>query len=369
MNFRTRPSKDRLRRPAFTLVELLVVIAIIGILIALLLPAINAAREAGRRAQCMNNIKQLGLAAINYQESYGKFPAAVMVASGQQAWVTTQPGVNWVVQILPFTENSGLYKMVNLTMPMSDTSNAAVRATIVPTMLCPSDSFYNSKPYMPVQRAAEGENWARGNYAANGSVEYLYFSGMGNAFNGAPLSFVGPNSSGWSTPWLRGVMGVNEASALRQITDGAANTCMIGEVRAGVAPVDRRGTWALGAVGASILFGHGSDDDNGPNAPSITADDLVECSELQQSINATTLAEMDMGCYVAAMSIQATARSMHPDGVNICMCDGSVHFISNEINVSTVLHYVATYENLPDFGVWDELMSAGDGIVISGNAW
>ena len=145
---------------AFTLVELLVVIAIIGILIALLLPAINAAREAGRRAQCMNNIKQMGLAAINYQEDHGKFPPGVMVPASETPWTTTNSGVNWAIQVLPYTEYNGLYKMVNLTRPMSDSTNAAVRATRIPTMLCPSDSFYNSKPYMPVQRIAEGKNWA-----------------------------------------------------------------------------------------------------------------------------------------------------------------------------------------------------------------
>ncbi len=358
----------RFNKPAFTLVELLVVIAIIGILIALLLPAINAARESGRRAQCMNNIKQVGLAAINYQESYGSFPPGVMVAAGQEPWLTTSPGVNWVVKILPFTEYNSLYKMVNLNAPMSDASNAPVRATILPTMLCPSDSFYNSKAYMPVQRKAIGENWARGNYAANGSIEYLYYAPEGGT--DTPPSFVGPNSPGWATAWLRGAMGVNEASAMRQITDGAAQTCMLVEVRAGVAPVDARGTWALGAVGSSIVFGHGCSDDHGPNNLSPTADDLVDCAEIQQTIDANTLAQMDMGCDQAGMSIQATSRSTHPDGVNICMCDGSVHFISNEINCSINWHFNPfNVENPADFGVWESLMAAGDGITPPSNAW
>ena len=130
------------------------VIAIIGILIALLLPAVKAAREAGRRAQCMNNLKQLGLAAITYQEALGAFPPGVMLSKGQHPANTNLWGPNWVIQILPHTENAGLYKMFNLTKPISDPSNAAARATRINTMLCPSDALYNSKPYMPVQRTA-----------------------------------------------------------------------------------------------------------------------------------------------------------------------------------------------------------------------
>src|SRR5580693_447970 len=98
----------------FTLVELLVVIAIIGILIGLLLPAINAAREAGRRAQCMNNAKQLGLAAINYQEALGAFPQGMTISKGDTAWTTMKSMQNWVVRILPYTENNSLSKMINI---------------------------------------------------------------------------------------------------------------------------------------------------------------------------------------------------------------------------------------------------------------
>ena len=368
-----RRKENLMIRRAFTLVELLVVIAIIGILIALLLPAINAARESGRRVQCSNNAKQLGLACINYQENIGKFPNGVNDTADKTPWTSMKLGVNWAVLILPYTENAGLSKMVNVLLPMSDASNATVRGTRINTMLCPSDAYYNSKPYMPVGRLPEGPNWARGNYAANGSVEFLDFSSMGT-------SFVGPNSPGWSKAWLRGAMGVNEASPLKQITDGAAQTCLLAEVRAGVVPVDRRGTWALGAVGASLLYGHGSADDHGPNNPGVGypngtlidtfgGDDLAECAEIHQSFDAALLANIGMSCDEAGESVQATSRSLHPGGVNICMCDGSVHFISNDINVSTVWHFTVTNEVTSEFGVWESLMSAGDGITPSANTW
>src|SRR5262249_31008979 len=153
--------------------------AIIGILIALLLPAINAAREAGRRAQCMNNAKQLGLAAITYQEALGRFPVGVMLSRGQDPTKAYQWGANWVIQILPYTENPELAKSYNRLRPISDASNLTLRATHIPTMLCPSDWTNNSKPYMPVGRSFEGANWARGNYAGNGSIEQFELWGSG----------------------------------------------------------------------------------------------------------------------------------------------------------------------------------------------
>ena len=78
---------------------------------------------------------------------------------------------------------------------------------------------------------------------------------------------------------------------------------------------------------------------------------------------------MDMGCDVAGASIQATSRSLHPSGVNICMCDGSVHFISDSVNCSTTWHFTVTYEVQSEFGIWEQLMSAGDSIPVPGNAW
>jgi prepilin-type N-terminal cleavage/methylation domain-containing protein len=354
-----------MRKTAFTLVELLVVIAIIGILIALLLPAIQAAREAGRRAQCMNNCKQLGLACINYQESRGRFPFGVMLPRGADPSSTYQWGANWVVQILPFTEDPSLAKMFNNLKPISDPSNAALRATRMPVMLCPDDPNYNSKPYMPVNRSFEGSNWARGNYAANGSLEQFWLWGSSN------INFNGPGSTGWAIPWLRGVMGVNESSAVKDISDGAANTCLIGEIRAGVAPMDRRGTWAMGCAGASILWGHGATDDHGPNNNSVLADDTIECDEVESAVGGqNNLVGMTMGCYGGGGNNQATVRSMHlAGGGHICMCDGSVHFISDSINVSTTWSYTTSTRVASEFGIWEQLMSAGDSMTIPNNTY
>ncbi|MGO9115013.1 MAG: DUF1559 domain-containing protein [Thermoguttaceae bacterium] len=353
------------RGAGFTLVELLVVIAIIGILIGLLLPAINAARETGRRAQCSSNEKQIALALLAYHDSLGSFPPGVtLLDKGDLPWNCTDWGPNWVIRILPYMEENGLYDQFKLTEPISSSVNAIPRATSVKAMLCPSDTLYNGKPYNPVDRKQqEGENWARGNYASNGSINML--QGMNND-NDA----IGPQSVYWRTPYLRGAMGINEASNIGQITDGTANTCLIGEVRAGVVPVDRRGTWAMGAAGASMLWGHGCSDDHGPNNPQELADDLIECSEIQAMAGEEAITYDWMGCDPGNTTRQATSRSRHLAGVNIAMCDGSVHFINNDVDISPT--WTITYPDGPkedDFHVWEKLMTAGDGYLIDGNAW
>ena len=148
-------------RKAFTLVELLVVIAIIGILIGLMLPAINAAREAGRRAQCQNNLKQLGLGVLNYVSATNSYPAAINVGRNEpDAATTSNFGANWVITILPEIEDGGLAKQFNINATkgpwVSSAENAAARATNMPVMLCPSDNK-NRIPYMP--GTASPERW------------------------------------------------------------------------------------------------------------------------------------------------------------------------------------------------------------------
>ncbi len=378
-------------RKAFSLVELLVVIGIIGILMALLLPAIQSAREAGRRIQCANNMRQLSLSCLAYVGSLGAFPPAMEVPTkgsdqDKDPGSTYKWGPNWAIRILPFCENNGLFQEFDLNKPISDPANAAARATSVPTMLCPSDG-YNRKPYVPVRYKREGLNWARGNYGANSAIALLNGEGINRTLNEqgvnkTPLMFLGPGSPGWnatggttagSIAISRGVMGCNEACSMQQITDGASYTVMLGELRSGMSGVDRRGTWAMGAAGASSLWGHGAFDDHGPNADNINADDIKDGEEIAAAAGGDLVLEFEgMGCnHRRTKSTQATARSLHPGGVNVAMCEGSVHYISNDIDHGS--NTDPADNGVPDdpskLHVWERLMVSRDGQVIDGNAW
>ena len=137
-------------RGAFTLVELLVVIAIIGILVALLLPAIQAAREAARRSQCQNNVKQLTLALLNYHDTNKEFPPSVRFAAAQanapEMATTHQP--NWVMDVLPFFEEQSLLDSFDSTVPVSDPKNRVPRGVTSGAHALP-DGFLQSSEFVP----------------------------------------------------------------------------------------------------------------------------------------------------------------------------------------------------------------------------
>ncbi|HTN73614.1 MAG TPA: DUF1559 domain-containing protein, partial [Pirellulaceae bacterium] len=252
----------------FTLVELLVVIAIIGILVSLLLPAVQSAREAARRMQCQNNIKQLGLALHNYHGAMDCFPPGVNSLAGEDPGTTTNFQRNWVISILPYIEQQALYDSFNFSKAISATENSLPRAVKLNAMLCPSDQP-SAAAY--IGNATEGANWARGNYAGNpGNMHLLTLSGRTDwAINST--------SPGWEDSLRRGVMGPNVATSIAQIRDGTSNTIMIAELRIGVSEQDRRGTWAMGCAGASSIYAHGAGGDaNGPNPCNDLSDDIKD---------------------------------------------------------------------------------------------
>ena len=373
-------------RKAFTLVELLVVIAIIGILIGLLLPAINAAREAGRRAQCQNNLKQMGLAVLNYVDAIGSYPPAMTVAKdGGQGFATTTSdwGANWVIAVLPEFENGSLEKQFNINIAkglyVSSAVNEVARATIVPEMMCPSDNR-NRIPYNPGPSSPnDGPNWARGNYAAQSCVDQLDNRntgeqvGSGSEVAISPGDEAGAASANWggSNFFLRGVMGCNVGVTPQQITDGAANTFMLLEVRSGFTANDRRGTWAMGACGASCLYGDGVTDDQGPDCQEPEGDDLQECPDLVNSMGGGTTGQDALaivsnmgGCCSSGGGCgnkQATARSNHPGGVYACFCDNHVNFISDYID-HNIDWGIGSAE---DFHVWERLCGSADGQLVN----
>jgi len=352
------------KRLAFTLVELLVVIAIIGILIGLLLPAIQSAREAGRRAQCQNNLKQLALAVLAYEDALGVFPPACTFTEGPHKVKGGDPENisggkdNWVINVLPYLEYKDVYSQFNHELPISDPSNMLGRSSTIREMLCPSDT-YNNKPFMGSEgqlTKVMGDNWVRGNYAANGSLAFLSISR--DDYN------AGGNTKDWRDPRLHGLMGQGVALTPTQVTDGLSHTVMLLEIRSGITPYDTRGIWAMsGACPSSIwAVAYFVGDDYGPNCATPAADDMVTCTQLQQAMGGVdAVVEAGMSCSNGNWSNwQQTARSNHSGGVYCTMGDGSVHLMSDLINCSP------SSEQNPS--VWDMLIAAGDGKTVPPDA-
>ena len=361
-----------LKSRGFTLVELLVVIAIIGILVGLLLPAVQAAREAARRLQCSNKLKQLGLAVLTYEQANGIFPPAGL---WNKEWSieggnTTNIGPNWVILALPHMEQQPLadaFAQGGMSIPSS--ANAVNHAKTLPIMLCPSDSF-NRTPFDGSANGALsqlGDGWARGNYAANASLSFMKFTDCWNGWPDPRLNVCGggPSSPAWGYGPLRGVMGANVSVRMAAIRDGASNTILLGEIRAGLTAADPRGIWALSG-GSSSLWGHGTftdNEDSGPNPAQALGDNFPDCNSLV-SATGDLLQNERMHCYEWNTFNQAGVRSMHANGAFTCFCDGSVHWISDFIDIDGNL---AT--NPVTWSVWDRLNSSADGQVVSTNAY
>jgi prepilin-type N-terminal cleavage/methylation domain-containing protein len=353
--------RGRARRAAFTLVELLVVIAIIGILIALLLPAIQNAREAGRRAQCSSTMHQVAIALLNYEQTNRSFPPGALADPGENPASTLKYRANWIILILPQMDQRAIYENFAFNSPnpnvkalcvqgqvesgyyVSDALNAAARASEIPALLCASD-YRNNQVHFTGVITNEAADWARGNVACNNG-QYYY------GVHGDP-----DEGSKWTNPMYRGVMGVNNHElTLGGITDGTTQTILIGEIRAGVAATDRRGTWAMGGANSSMMCCHGGiGDDNGPNACYPAGDDVWGAAASFQTGAATgaQFSECMSTCQTCS-NWQATGRSLHPEGVNFAMADASVHFIHDTIETTGLNGGIGS--------AWDWLVTSSDG--------
>jgi prepilin-type N-terminal cleavage/methylation domain-containing protein len=341
------------RRIGFTLVELLVVIAIIGILVALLLPAIQAARAAARRTQCQSNLKQIGIALHSYHAANKEFPAGMqfdvpLPNQNPQAASSFKYGPNWIINILPYLEEQSLYDSFHpdtfdptKKMYISHADNRKARGTLIPTLLCPEDSGAEV-PFAGAPRIAtqEGDNWARGNYACNGDNQ---------------------DASTWpitKDPQKIGVLRINNKTKISQVLDGTSHTILAAEIRIGLSEIDRRGIWAMGAATASNLTWHGYGGDcNGPNAANEESDDFTGCNDVMRQLGAGTLTQERMTCWPSCANYQAAPRSRHaPGGVHVVMCDGSVHWIADGVNTNGPWG--------PCCSVWDRLVAARDGLPV-----
>ncbi len=220
------------QRAAFTLVELLVVIAIIGVLVALLLPAIQAAREAARRSNCVNNIKQFGIALSNYHDTLRTFPSGGCVSRAQDLQGGTAPHGIFAgphAMLLPYFEEAGLRGLYNQKMDWWH-QNPTVVATVIPVFSCPSSGGDN-----PLLDKLLQTIWIVGgvhnNYNELGITNYTFCKGVNDAYC---LSFGNrPPGPPYVPANERGMFDFNWAVNVRKITDGLSNTIAMGEAAHG----------------------------------------------------------------------------------------------------------------------------------------
>lgn len=353
--------RSLLRRTGFTLVELLVVIAIIGTLIGLLLPAVQSAREAARRSQCQNNLKQLGLAMHTFATAKKGLPPMAKFWTNAEL-TAAYPGATgnenrywyddhgWYMPIMPYMENKVLADLVNLKRSISDASNEQARKTFVPTNACPSDIGLQKNEWtIPT--------WARvrSNYVVNAGNTVYGQHNVGScpgsfptcvAFGGAPFA-------------------PRKVTAISKLKDGSANTLMMSEVLVLPETAGWGGPYsdAQTALGGQVFTGYKT-----PNAQGASnADALCRQGEwwntvkpgwLQQKLPTTaggTPAQpvgVPPGAPADAMTDSnghkqqfIVARSKHAAGVNASRCDGSVSFFDDTV----------------DAAIWNGLTSASGG--------
>lgn len=348
----------------FSLVEVLVVMAIIALLIALILPAVQSSRSAARRTTCLNHLRQIGLALQAYHEPHRVFPPGVIwggppgepqglgqvpiglidrVALGTATPVDPdRVHANWLIMLLPQLDQGALWNSFDSSLPISHPKNETVRTTSLPMLKCPGDRF-TEEPYVRDQLSGGSTNvYARGNYALNagpgrGCVHELEPDCEGG-FHVDDPDLLRKNS----VLWGGGAGGYNRCFGFKDLQGGASNFVIVDEVRAGVHPVDPRGTWALGYVGASMTARHGMihgrEDAGGPNNQNRSSDDIVGCVEMMAQLGIDKLQSLRMPCqnqHVTSqpqVNAQATARSLHEAGVHVLTADGSAHFISDTVN-------------------------------------
>jgi prepilin-type N-terminal cleavage/methylation domain-containing protein/prepilin-type processing-associated H-X9-DG protein len=277
--------RARTNRHAFTLIELLVVIAIIAILIGLLVPAVQVVREAASRTQCMNNLKQIGLALHGYHDANRRFPPGYFAAGPHVNGATdTAPGWGWAAYILPYLEQKNLYAQLNLSQPIQSSPGAQ---TVVQLYLCPSD-LVASGPFAVVDSSGNP-------VCLTAPSSYVAYCGGTDRTTAATGT---------------GVFYRNSRTRVSDITDGTSNTLLVGER----AWANVKGTWA-GAISGGLC-------DQGQYNPQFVA------GKPGQGAASLVLAHSSTNNNTAGRGLDDSS-SRHRAGSNFLFADGSVHFIRN----------------------------------------
>lgn len=339
----------------FTLVELLVVIAIIGVLVSLLLPAVQAARESARRIQCTNNIRQIALAALNHESTYGILPRSgqfdsdelVFTRDGEEvAYLATnhQAGIqtSWAVDLLPFVEQQNLYDRFDLTQSVFKQQSDA-QAEFVSSFLCPSDEAQGR--YFQSEELTLGKMFAKGNYAAYVSPYHV------------DLQLIYPGAL------------IATGQPLSRIEDGLSNTIAFSEVRTLEVEQDERGAWAIPWAGSSVLsfdmhhkcldgrYSCLDDDAYRPDprslgqtqTPNLVAgpnkDTLHLCEPGSEHQNLSDLESMPCTAWIGILGsggyYSASPRSLHAGGVNVTYLDGHAEFVLDDVDEYTFAYRIS----------------------------
>ena len=319
------------KRRGFTLIELLVVIAIIGVLVGLLFPAVQAAREAARRLQCSNNLKQIGLGLHNYEAVAGAFPPSIILAGIGN---TTSWNGGWSVhgRILPFMEQGVLFNSANFSLNKEMPQNSTVISQTVAAFICPSE----------INPEVSTHDYGLSGVSSYGSCAGDWF--VWGGFNG---------------PENRSAFGANRSRRHTDFTDGLSNTLMFAEVKTyspcyicdgvGLANIrDPRNIPATNADPTTIApeyfngscriyalphteWSDGNVHSSGMTTAWVPNKVIYGTPAKNLDIDVSGINEEDGGPTFAAI----TARSYHPGGVNILLGDGSVRFLKNAINGPT----------------------------------
>ncbi len=329
------------RRPGFTLIELLVVIAIIAILIGLLLPAVQKVRESAARAQCQNNLKQIGLAAMNYESGNGHLPPGI---GNIPAGTSSPPSL--LALLLPYMEQAVLYNLFNFNADINlSAANAAARTQEVKSYLCPSDG----SGAFEIDPGGSGKNCGRYNY-----VGCIGTTADPQTTNGLLQGVFSYTLSGAT---------VTSQVRITDVTDGTSNTAMFSET---TRTQNTSNDYDLGNVyllpstdaGWSVLTPQTGPLFNETNASALIKGNTYRCNswnygptnrvgyrgleyyrgivEMNQYTHTIQPNYLGYDCGDTAITkAHVAARSYHTNGVNIVFADGSTHFISNNVSFPT----------------------------------
>lgn len=328
-----------LRCRAVTLVEVLVVMGILGLLLGLVLPAVQSAREAARLAHCGSNLRQIGIAVQLRHEARGLLPTTV--TSGKvDIWNAFDPRAgtshSWIVQLLPYLDEQSLYQRFDLTQGLfrpGGGSGSGPEAERPAILVCPSDDGGGGHFSDPSLTA--GRPCGRGNYAAWASPFHVEYQHLYPA-----------------------VLGWRERPRLADVTDGLQATLMVSELRVGRQAGDARGAWAVGWNGASVLAFdmHHDGEDGGPfrhaamslghtqrpniSAAEVNVDMLYACPDPR----GTAWAGMPCGIFRPFgpwYFLSSAPRSRHRGGVQALWADGRVTFLEDGIDEVTMAYLIA----------------------------